>query len=196
MLSRQFKSRLQKRILLESAALVLEAEESDELDTEYKEKFKQDFQNELEFLSSKEEVLEEGSMIEGSDIVEKNPVDIHPLIKKLFREVAKRTHPDMFGEKYLEEFKRANIAQEENDWVALLILTNDLGIDLPTFSEDIKELVGEDMSKRRQFLEGRKDGLAWVWASCEDPSEDRRVAARRVMQINEEEFQLFLKGRS
>ena len=42
-----------------------------------------------------------------------------------------------------------NIAQENNDWVALLILANDLNIELPAFTEDVSKLVVEDMDQKR-----------------------------------------------
>lgn len=192
MSSKKFKARLQKRILLEAAALSLEIEESNELDDEYKEKFKKDFEYELRFLASKEEHSDEVIAPDSAGMLEKEEILIHPDIKKLFREIAKKTHPDIFGDLYEEEFKKANIAQEENDWISLLVIANDLNVTLPVFTDDIGRLIGEDMNKKREFLESRKDGLAWAWAAAPDSSEASRVAARKIMQINEEEFQIFL----
>jgi len=188
-----FKKRFQKRILLEAAALALRMEESDELDAEYKAQFTKDFQNELRFLASKEEHSEGVDVEDPSGTAEKESIVIHPIIKQMFREIAKKTHPDIFADKYEEEFKKANIAQENNDWVTLLIIANDLNLELPTFTDDVSELVGKDMDQKRENLDNREDGLAWAWASSSDSSEDRRIAARRIMQIDEEEFQAFLK---
>jgi len=189
-----FKKRFQKRILLEAAALALRMEESDELDAEYKAQFTKDFQNELRFLASKEEYSEGVDVEDPSGTAEKESIAIHPIIKQMFREIAKKTHPDIFADEYEEEFKKANIAQENNDWVTLLIIANDLNLELPTFTDDVSELVGKDMDQKRENLDDREDGLAWAWASSSDSSEIRRIAARRIMQIDEEEFQAFLKN--
>ena len=194
MSSKRFQARLQKRILLEAAALALEMEESDELDADYKNKFSQDFQNEFRFIASKEKHLEDAKTADTNKEAQKEEDVIHPVIKKLFREIAKKTHPDIFADEYIEEFKKANIAQENNDWVALLVIANDLNIELPALTEDVSKLIIEDIDQKKQFLEDRKDGLAWAWASSSDSSEDRRIAARRIMQIDEEEFQAFLKN--
>jgi len=178
-------------------ALSLEIEEAEELDVKYKNKFTKDFHNEMQFRSNKVKEEEDrlgGHEIGGEEEHQKNPVEGHPLLKQIFREVVKKTHPDRHGDTHLKNFKNANEAHENHDWTALLLIAVDLDIEIPVFGDDVASLITNEIEKKKSLIQKRKETLAWGWANSVNPSEETRKRVRQIMGIDEGDFQEFLKN--
>jgi hypothetical protein len=100
------------------------------------------------------------------DIDKKNkPADI----KKIFKLIATKTHPDMFATASEEEQKKNNEifleakeAAESNDFFRLYKIAKDLGLEVvPTMSQ--VKLLQEEAMKLKNNINKMQNMLAWVW---------------------------------
>jgi len=187
----KFKKRFQKRTMLEISALVLELEEAEELDIEYSKKFSEDFKDELKYKAALLDEIE-NAPTEEENISKSKKSEPHDFIKTLYREIAKKTHPDRFGDEYQDQFKTASVAYEEEEWLTLLMIAADLSINMPLFDQDAQQIISKEIEHKRRLLEKKKESLVWAWASSDDCPETRRKA-RSYMDIDEDKFQEFLK---
>jgi len=186
---------MSKKLLYKINYYLLEFEDVKEISDNYIKKFNEDFSDEINFQKVKdnesgEEDIEED--IEGkSDNIKQK--DFHDLYKK----IARKTHPDLHGDEFLEDFKRANEAYNSEDWITLVFIAGELNIDPPQFNEEVTKLLESNLSILESKTENLKKSLAWTWNNIKDKNKDSfRERIRKLLDINEEEFEEYLKNKA
>ena len=190
---------MSKKLLHKINYYFLENEETEKLISEFMNDFNKDFSQELAFQSSKltekENIGEEEKEDSQGSVKQK---DLHSLYKK----IARRTHPDLHGDEFLEEFKMANEAYNSGNWIDLIILGGQLDIDPPEFNDQVLDLININIDKIENHVNGRKTSLAWQWSLAneqwlENENEKTKIKKRfrKAMGINENEFEEFLKNK-
>jgi len=117
------------------------------------------------------------------------PPDLAEQSKKLFRDIAKATHPDKNpGEEKKEIFTRAQQAYSEGDWYTLYDIGLQLGFDPGEFNEHHVEWLKQEIEKVEAVVASIKNTLEWQYgepkvnketiltsyckATCDIPDED------------------------
>ena len=226
------KKRKRKKVMAKVNYLVMEKEETEELYTEFNQKFNQDFQEELEFLQLmlslekyEEELRNEKPENEESEDSEdsenKNPEedegdeeaveseeDINVLdssnvvsnksLNKLFRKVASKTHPDVSKLENPEKiFMKAKKAHNEEDWVTLISICLEHGIELPDFTEDELEMIDQYSFDLQKKIEEKRRDDCWFWNNTTDEERDKyRRTFHLARRIDEKEFEEYKKNKS
>jgi hypothetical protein len=114
---------------------------------------------------------------EGKKEVEEteNKINISPKVKKLYREIVKKTHPDIISDSELNDlYIKATHYHENNDKLGIYKICNELGIQFEIDLEDsifIEEKIRE-YKKRIDFLEST---FAWKWFNTEEESEKDNI---------------------
>lgn len=86
-----------------------------------------------------------------------------PKIKKIYREIVKKTHPDKTNSnKYVELYKRATSAYEKNDLIELYFISIELDIDIELGDEDILN-INETINTKRRELHNLEKSYLWLW---------------------------------
>lgn len=170
--------------------------ENEEVDNSFKEflrDFNEVFSEEIKFKKYKEEHKDKPtSPIERP----KSNLKSGPF-HKIFKLIARKTHPDHHGDTYAEEFKGANSAFEERKWEELLSIAVDLGIDIPAFTKEEEELINARTKSISDYIENIKNNsLVWRWGTSTENKELLKALIRSAMDIDEEEFQKFVKNNS
>jgi hypothetical protein len=96
-------------------------------------------------------------------------------IKKLYRQIATKTHPDKVSVKFLNElYLKAQAAYDNNDIFSLYLICNDLDIEyefpeneLKTFKLEIDNLRNNNFYTEKTYL--------WAWANEEDETKKKNI---------------------
>ena len=106
-------------------------------------------------------------------------------IKKLNKEIAKKTHPDKLLHLQEEEqqekaelFKEAHKALEEKDWFDMQRIAMKLGVPLPEVSAEQLNMIEARIKRTLEEINKIKDTACWQW--CHLESEEERVAFLEV----------------
>jgi hypothetical protein len=203
-----------KKLIHKLTWYVLERDDIKEDLEKYDLEFQKDFQKELEFLQYKRS-QEQGSETEHK---EQEPAEKDNRITEemkelhgLFRSIAKKTHPDLYGDEFVDVFKAANEAFNNKQWIDLITIAADLKIELPEFSGASTKLIEESIQDIEKNLDAWTNSVCWVWASkktdldTSDPNQTVRTkikkrekanelkkTVRAMLNINEKEFEEFL----
>jgi len=106
-------------------------------------------------------------------------------LKKVFRQIASKTHPDKLATSKLSArektlrlkmFKKAKEAFNNQDWYTLHQIAIDLGISVPDPSEEQIEWLERDIKAVRGEISQLKNLTAWHWYQGD---EDAKIAALR-----------------
>jgi len=108
-------------------------------------------------------------------------------IKKVFKQIAKKTHPDLLNfkspfEKERKErlFKRAKTAAEEDDYFELSEIAKELKINVPNPKRKHLKMLYSSIQKVEQELKTIKGSVAWLWYHEEDPSRREMYMQRYI----------------
>jgi len=225
------KKRKRKKVMAKVNYLVMEKEETEELYTEFNQKFNQDFQEELEFLQLmlslekyEEELRNEKPEDEESDdnedsenenseesegdeseepeedinVLDSSNVVSNKSLNKLFRKVASKTHPDVSKLENPEKiFMKAKKAHNEEDWVTLIAICLEYGIELPDFTEEELEMIDQYSFDLQKKIEEKRRDDCWFWNNTTDEERDKyRRTFHLARRINEKEFEEYKKNKS
>jgi len=99
-------------------------------------------------------------------------------IKKLYKEIAKKTHPDKLihsrGKVRKEKsklFRLARQALEDLDWINMQKIAIDLDVPLPKISEEQLEMIEKKIQKTFEDLEKIKNTACWQWYHLQSAEE-------------------------
>lgn len=218
------KKRKRKKVMAKVNYLVMEKEETEELHVEFNQKFNNDFQEELEFLqlvfslekyeeelrNEDEESDSEGDESEDGDseeneeseedveLLESSNVVSNKSLNKLFRKVASKTHPDVSKLDNPEKvFIKAKKAHSEGDWVTLISICLEYGIDLPDFTEEELEMIDKYSYDLQKQIEEKKREDCWFWSNTNDEERTKyRKTFHLARRIDDEKFEEFKKNKS
>ena len=115
--------------------------------------------------------------VEKQNIVDEYP-DINELetpivkkdekIKKIYREIAKKTHPDKVNDKKLNDiYINASTHYDENDIIKIYSICDDLGIEYEIEERDTELIINniENIKQKIKFIEST---TTWKWFYTED----------------------------
>ena len=160
-----------------------------ERDQQYTREFQKSFQNEQKYLLEKRVFSNEFRQDKrppSRSIIKKH------LLKKIYRKLAIKTHPDMYSGDGLE-FNVVRMAYEREDTPALLAESLKHDVQLSLVEDDITDMM-KDIQLRRSEIEHRKNTLRWVWGECKRGDRTRKLI-RAALQIDEIKFQRWQSSR-
>ena len=187
-------SKKSKKIMHKVSWYTLEYAEKEHIFKEYEKIFDQDFKDEINYIKSKEEKNEkpksEKTENENETVINPEEKDFH----NIFRAIAKKTHPDLHGEKHEETFKLANEAYNNKNWSELISIASELDISIPEFNQTTINMIEENICSMKQDMKVWRDSLAAVWAEAknEDDKRECRKKIRFILGIDEEDFKKFI----
>lgn len=111
-------------------------------------------------------------------------------IRKLFKKIATKTHPDKFSnakeaEKSLNRqiFMQAKDAANENNYFRLQQIAQRLGIDLPEISLKQLKLMEKEAKNIRNRIKKTQKTMAWVWFEQESEKARYQMMHRYVSNL-------------
>jgi hypothetical protein len=163
-----------KKLIHKLAWYTLEREDIKEDLEKYDLQFQIEFEKELQFLQdkkNKEEAIE--GLVEEQEPKEKDRRITEEMkeLHKLFRSIAKKTHPDLYGDEFVEIFKSANEAFDNKQWIDLITIAAELNIELPEFSDSSIKLIDESIKDIEDSLHNWTNSICWLWASKKEELE-------------------------
>ena len=116
----------------------------------------------------------------GESLEKENRNEASPKMKKLYREVAKLTHPDKVTDERMKDiYLEAGESYRADDLIGMYSVCEKLGLDY--------EVDGDDLLLLRNQIESAKSKIAmlestttWVWNSTDDESTKREIILRYV----------------
>jgi len=199
-----------KKVAMKAALVSMELEDVSEENKEQKKKLNVDFEKEFEFLEWKrlqqtEEELEEtpeGEIpfdLPDEDVPSSNTPNAPEELKKLYRSIAQKTHPDKIKDEYLNDiFKQAAEAIEEENWMLLVELAGELRLDIEFLSDETLEIIEQSIQRNEQQIAGIKNSFSYIWSKQRDDKsrEIFKSMFYQQFQIKEEEFNKWLNSTS
>ena len=115
-----------------------------------------------------EEELKEGSEEELQEESEEIIIKKDDKIKKIYREIVKKTHPDKVDNKRLNDiYIRANLHYDSNDIIQIYSICDELGIDYDINDND-DELIIVKIDNIKQKIKFIESTTTWKWFNTED----------------------------
>jgi len=163
-----------RMISLNAEALSLELEDVLERDEKYENQFKIDFQEEIRYLMIKEaDAVKARSTahapeikFSAEDTIETAQPEQSPIMKEIYRSLARATHPDLHGKDTEEEFKEIQSAYTGRDLVKLIAAANRNNIAPEVDDEALAELEAM-LVRHRAEIEEVKKTVRWQWGVSE-----------------------------
>mgnify|MGYP001174876060 CR=1 FL=1 len=149
--------------------LRLELEEVRETNAKCLSKFNTDFANILSEVNEVKSESKNSKKEPNTEEIIKEEVD--DTTKKLFKDIAVKTHPDKNFTETDELFVKANEAKAKNDLSTLISIAEILKIDVSEYLND-PMLLEQHAKEINQEIEQIKSQLAWIWYHVKD--EDRK----------------------
>ena len=166
--------------------LCLEEEEFEEQDKKFIKTFEKNFKLEIDFLKQKE-VSPKSDDLDKEESFKQCST---PLIKKIHKAAAIKTHPDL-NPGLEEEFKKIQTAYEEGDIATLLFKALELDVVVDISVKDKEELLNH-IEKRRKVLEKKKKSIRWLWGTSQKDKKTRDLI-RQNLGIDTQQFDNWIK---
>ena len=189
----------------------MELEDLTEENKDHKKKLSEDFSDEFDFLEWKRKQAEEAEepklppkpeQTDEDDDLEISKPEAPSEIKKLYRAIATKTHPDKVEDEYYNElFQTAAAAMEEENWMALVEIAGELQLDIDFLSDETCEIIEKSIERNEQQIGAIKNSFSFMWAN-QKTDKDREIFTLlfyKQFKINAEEFNTWLrehKGKS
>ena len=201
-----------KKVAMRASLVSMELEDLTEENKEQKDKLSKDFEDEFAFIEWKrqeemkrreQESPEEEPEIppdipldEDGRVESSTPPDTPDELKKLYRSIAQKTHPDKVQDEELNEiFKLAAEAVDEENWMLLVELAGELRLDIDFLSDETVEIVEQSIERNQKQIAGIKNSFSYIWSRQKDDKsrEIFKTLFYKQFKINKEEFEEWLK---
>ena len=176
-----------KRLRLQLRATSLELEEVKEELDEFSNLFFSDFKDEIAYREKKkidnlERALDEEPPAPEEDGEEEEEEETNPILQKLYRSIARVAHPDICkDEEIAEKFKEAAAAYADGDWVSLLVIAEDVGVDIPDLPPETLAKIEQSIGELGAQIEQFRSSIAYAWGEATD--EEREMMRLNIWQI-------------
>ncbi len=203
MWSSQLKTnRLIRMLLLKAEALEIESELTREKDAQYEAAFREEFAEVTSFLLEKqmaqlEEIIvnkaknKEAAHDDIDNVVDKE--EKNDALKKIYRALARETHPDLTGDEG-NEFRDIQKAYNENDVSALLTAANKHSIDIELSDEDA-DFLENRIREQKLEIDKMRQSVRWVWGNDKIKSKSLRIEIIKSMGADPQEFEAWRKSK-
>ena len=111
-------------------------------------------------------------------------------IKKLFKKIATKTHPDKFSNAKLAEktlnrqiFMQAKDAAEEHNYFKLQQIARRLGVELPQIDPKRLKLMEKEAKRVKVKVSRMQKTAAWQWFDEEDQEKRRKIMTQYVKSL-------------
>ena len=109
----------------------------------------------------------------------------NPDVKKLYRRIAKKIHPDKKEGGNEEQFKRAAVAYSENNVAVLLEIAAQHNIELTALSEETIELMKSNIKTLQEEIHTKKGSSSWAFSQAQTPEQKLDILAQIAKHIKE-----------
>ena len=89
--------------------------------------------------------------------------------KQVYRKVAGKTHPDKGGDS--DKFKKANEANRNKDFGALLEMADEVGVEVE-INNEIREQIHKHIKAVSNTITNLKTTMAWTWVHVNEDNRD------------------------
>jgi hypothetical protein len=97
-------------------------------------------------------------------------------LKKLYRKIAAKTHPDKIGgNQHASLFSEAAAAYKNNDLASLLHLAGKVNIELTELSDESLQLLHNNIKSLSDHIHIKKTTTAWAWHMSSSEEQKRQV---------------------
>ena len=110
--------------------------------------------------------------------------DKDPVIKKLYRQIAQKTHPDKTTSQ--EEAILFNVAAtcyRTGDIGGLLHIAESLNLEIPNLSDALIKKLENKVNQLESEINSNKETVGWLWYSCD--TEEEKIELLKKMLINQ-----------
>ena len=181
-----------RMISLLAEALEIEIEECQKKDQEYEEQFRKDFADVNSFLVGKLIEQKSNEKPANNEPWTERLKEAKPnIVKKLYRALARKTHPDI-SDHDENEFSDIQKAYSENDLTTLLSAANRYNVNADLTYEEA-ELLKDRIEEQRQKSKEVKKTVRWMWAQS-DKSTSMREKVIISMGVDPQEFSTWLEN--
>jgi hypothetical protein len=108
----------------------------------------------------------------------KAEVEVEERVKRLYKRLSLRTHPDKGGDR--EMFEKLIVAYNTLDIIGMIRLAIILNVDYSEFTSEASELFERSISEMSGKIEHFKRTLAWNWGSA---SEEQKAALKQRFKL-------------
>lgn len=118
----------------------------------------------------------------NSDTPKSEP-DKNPEVKRLYRKIATKTHPDKVSIKFLNDiYLKAKTAYQANDLFTIYLLCMEIDIDFEFPTEELKnfKIHIKDLKNKNHFIE---QTFLWAWIHEENEDIRRNILIQYLMQL-------------
>jgi hypothetical protein len=182
-----------KKLTLQYSYLLLEKEEVDEicLNTEkeirefmknnYPEEYNDLFGDKKRNFKNQEPKKESGEVSEEYELKTKKKNDD---VKKLYRRIAEKTHPDKIGNnEHASVFSEASLAYKEQDIATLLNIAGRLNIELIELSPESVKLLENNVNSLSDHIDNKKTTTSWAFHVARNDEEKKAVVQAIINHI-------------
>jgi hypothetical protein len=148
------------------------------------------------------EESEDGEKAEESEedinVLDSSNVVSNKSLNKLFRKVASKTHPDVSKLENPEKiFMKAKKAHNEEDWITLIAICLEYGIELPDFTEEELEMIDNYSFDLQKKIEMKRRDDCWFWNNTTDEERTKyRKTFHLARRIDDNKFEEYKKNKS
>jgi hypothetical protein len=131
--------------------------------------------SETQVLEDLEEDKQEKVNVDDLDIPEQKKEEVSPKVKRLYREIVKKTHPDKIKDKDLNDiYIKATDFYNNNDKVGIYKICTELGIDYD-MDEDDESIISYKIESIRKKIDFLESTFTWKWFNTEDEEERNKI---------------------
>jgi hypothetical protein len=108
-------------------------------------------------------------------IVEKEIIEVDPKVKKLYREIVKKTHPDKVKDSDLNDlYIESTKYYEKGDILSIYKICDELNLEYE-FGLEENELIKNKITSYKEKIELLQSTFTWKWSSTEDSSKNQII---------------------
>lgn len=166
-----------KKWIFKYRYLQLELEETKAQQEVYTQKFMEDFEDVLSDEKNHDgidEASKQGQALIDEIANESKPKNISKLAKDLYRNISRKTHPDVTKDAEMNEiFSEAAEAYEELNLMELIMISDKLGIEIESeLSPEDVGVIQKNCEQVETEIETIKSTITWQWCTYPDEQKD------------------------
>ena len=133
--------------------------------------------------SEAEEASEEDPSGKGEEEEEIRSIPKNRDLKKLYRKIAERTHPDKVGtDEYSAVFSAAATAYAENNLAEILKICGNMNIEIVQLCPESIALLKDNIKEISDSIYHKKQTVAWQWTETQNEQQKRELI-ERILQL-------------
>lgn len=110
-------------------------------------------------------------------------------LKKLFRKIVVKCHPDKVDQEtselrkleLIDLYEKAVEAHDDNNWALMVVVAIKLDVDLPEEAEDMVSEIDEEAKKLEEKIKSTTSSIAWEWYYSEE--EEKEAIVKNYLAI-------------